>query len=268
MSIIYHKKWLRRNKYRLREHENGLYISLKHSASFETYNPFEVDADILLEFLRIGRAAARGEDATDAILAFVSAYGMLGFAQSVIAVEYADGDVKLHRNNFVSPKRALTLDEYFDLFMPSLDSNLRYRKNKLKGMTLTMRMAEVHEDEVWLCMNNHDYAEDLQWISDFAQHLYVLLANVQRGAPFQYALGNVRTTLSSDGGAVRTEYAFDSLKSALDIMLVRELTATRWTLKLCKHCGGVFRRDSLRAEYCSASCRNVRNVKLSRQRRG
>ena len=268
MSIVYHKKWLRRSKYRLREYGNGLYISLKHSASFETYNPFEVDEDILLEFLRIGRIAERGDDVTDAIFAFVSAYGMLGFAQSVIAIEYADGDVKLHRNSFVSPKRALTLGEYFDLFMPSLDSNLRYRKNKLKGMTLTMRMAEVHEDDVWLCMNGDDYAEDLQWISDFARHLYGLLASVQRGGAFEYALGNVRTTLSSDGGAVRTEYEFDSLKSALDIMFVRELMATRRTLKLCKHCGGVFRSGSLRAEYCSASCRNVRNVKLSRARRG
>jgi len=268
MSLVYHKKWLRRSKYRLREYENGLYISLKHSASFETYNPFEGDADILLEFLRIGRAAERGEDTTDAIFAFVAAYGMLGFAQSVIAIEYADGDVKLHRNNFVSPKRALMLDEYFDLFMPELGSDLRYRKRRLDGMPLTMRMAEVQEDDAWLCMNDDDYAEDLQWISDFARYLYGLLASVQRGEAFEYPLGNVRTTLASDGDTVRTEYEFDSLKSALDIMLVRELTATRRTLKLCKHCGGVFRSESLRAEYCSASCRNVRNVKLSRARRG
>ena len=78
----------------------------------------------------------------------------------------------------------------------------------------------------------------------------------------------MRTILASDGGAVRTEYEFDSLKSALDVMFVRELTTLRRTLKLCKHCGGVFRSASLRAEYCSVSCRNVRNVKLSRARRG
>ena len=178
MSLVYHKKCLRRSKYRLREHENGLHISLKHSASFETYNPFEVDADILLEFLRIGRAEDRDEDTTNAIFAFVSAYGMLGFAQSVIAIEYADGDVKLHRNNFVSPKRALTLDEYFDLFMPELGSDLRYRKRRLDGMPLTMRMAEVHEADAWLCMNDDDYTEELQWISGFARYLYGLLASV------------------------------------------------------------------------------------------
>ena len=267
MSIVYHKNWLRGSKYRLKQHKNGLYISAKASASFETYNPFEVEADILLEFLRIGRLARRAADAADAILAFVSAFGLLGFAQSVIAIEYDDGDVKLRRNNFVSLKRALTLDEYFGLFLPHLGSNLRYRKSALQGLTLTTRMAEVHQNSEWLCTNNHEYSEQLQWIAGFARQLYGLLMSAQRGEAFEYKLGNIRTTLASDGGVPHTEYEFDSLKSALDIMFVRELTTPRRTLKVCKHCGGVFRSESLRAEYCSASCRNVRNVKLSRARR-
>ena len=128
-------------------------------------------------------------------------------------------------------------------------------------------MAWVHDDDVWLCVNNSEYTEQVQWIADFARYLYCLLAAVQRGEMFEHKLGNIRTTLVSGGGVPRTEYEFDSLKSALDIMLVRELTNPRRALKLCKHCGGAFRRESMRAEYCSASCRNVRNVKLSRARR-
>jgi hypothetical protein len=265
MSIIYHRNWLRSSAYKLKKYENGWHISPKDFG--ETYNPFDCATDILLVFLNIGHLAHKDADATAAITDFVNSYGILGFAQSVIAKEYEDGTVKVYENNFATSKPALTASEYFKLFLPDAEARKKYFKREHANMTVTMRMSGTKRSAEWLCMADSDYAENSQWISNFAEHLYALLGKVQRGETFEYKLGNIRTSVVSDGGTPRVEYEFDSLKSALDIMFMLEITSPRRTLKLCKHCGGVFRSERLKTEYCSASCRNVHNVKLSRRRR-
>ena len=265
MSIIYHRNWLRSSAYKLKKYENGWHISPKDFG--ETYNPFDCAADILLVFLNIGHLAHKGADATVAITDFVNSYGVLGFAQSVIAKEYEDGAVKVYESSFATSKSALTVAEYFELFFPDAEARKKYFKRAHANMTVTMRMSGTKRGAQWLCMADSDYAENSQCISGFAQHLYGLLDKVQRGEPFSHRLGNIRTAVVADGDTPRAEYEFDSLKSALDIMLMLEITKPRRTLKLCKHCGGVFRSENLNAAYCSSSCRNVHNVKLSRRRR-
>ena len=265
MSLVYHKNWLRHRNYKLTAYENGLYISPEGFG--ETYNPFDCAVDILLAFLEIGHLAHKGTDATAAITDFVSSYGILGFAQSVIAKEYEDGTMKVYENNFVTSKPALTATEYFELFFPDAEARKKYFKREHANMPVTMRMSGTKRSAEWLCMAESDYAENLQWISDFAKHLYGLLGKVERGKQFSYKLGNIRTSIISDGGTLRTKFEFDSLKSVLGIMFVLEIMNPRRMIKLCKHCCGVFRGTNLKAVYCSASCRNVYNVKLSRKRR-
>jgi len=205
MSIVYHKNWLRSNGYKLVAYENGLHISPKDFG--ETYNPFDCAADILLAFLSIGYLAHKDADVTAAITDFVSSYGILGFAQSVIAKEYEDGTVKVYENNFATGKPALTATEYFELFLPDAEARKKYFKWDHANMTVTMRMSGTKRSAEWLCMADSDYAENSQWISGFAQHLYGLLDKVQRGEPFSHRLGNIRTAVVANGDTPRAHAA-------------------------------------------------------------
>ena len=57
---------------------------------------------------------------------------------------------------------------------------------------------------------------------------------------------------------------FNSLKQAIDTILLLNETNERKTVKMCKHCGKVFSSQNLKAEYCSPQCRNQANVYKSR----
>jgi len=71
----------------------------------------------------------------------------------------------------------------------------------------------------------------------------------------------------SENGAAKRVLTFDSLKSAIDIGFTEMLTDEKRRIRLCKRCGKPFIAADPRSVYCSASCRNVRNVKLSRHRK-
>ena len=57
---------------------------------------------------------------------------------------------------------------------------------------------------------------------------------------------------------------FNSLKQAMDTMLLLNETNERKTVKMCKHCGKAFSSQNIKAEYCSPQCRNQANVYKSR----
>ncbi len=57
---------------------------------------------------------------------------------------------------------------------------------------------------------------------------------------------------------------FNSLKQAIDTILLLHVTTERKTVEMCKHCGKAFSSQNLKAEYCSPQCRNQANVYKSR----
>ncbi len=57
---------------------------------------------------------------------------------------------------------------------------------------------------------------------------------------------------------------FNSLKQAMDTMLVLNETNDRKTVKMCKHCGKTFSSQNIKSEYCSPQCINQANVYKSR----
>jgi len=70
-----------------------------------------------------------------------------------------------------------------------------------------------------------------------------------------------------EGGAAKRGWAFDSLKGTIDVGFAEMLTDENLRIRLCKRCGKPFIAADPRSVYCSASCRNVMNVKISRHRK-
>ncbi|MEG1578270.1 MAG: hypothetical protein RR336_05860, partial [Oscillospiraceae bacterium] len=101
----------------------------------------------------------------------------------------------------------------------------------------------------------------------YGMQIYELLRSKQDGDTLVLLPGNSELRYEVGGGNTRRHWYFDSLKSACDAWLMEQLTEPHPTIRLCKRCGKAFVGASVRAEYCSASCRNVANVASSRKRK-
>lgn len=265
MSIQYYDSWLRLDGYQLREEKSGLCVCPAPGADEHSYHPFDQSDSILFDFSHMGWLESRGALPSQLVLAFVQQYGMLGFLTSVIQKEYDDGSVKLRRTNFVTQAKALTAQEYFSIFLPGVENYSKYF-GTAEQVPVSTLMTWWQPEKQWYVLNRSDYVEQISWVAAFALHLYRLAELAQCGGAFDYELGNIIGALTAkDEMLPIMTWRFDSLKSAIDIMLVTELTAQRRTLKLCKHCGQVFRLSNPKGAYCGPKCRNTANVKLSRQ---
>ena len=265
MSIRYFSEWTRRSCYILQKHkEKGAYITSAHPSELVTYDPFSCDNDILLEILSIGKDA--GVAMLDfRILDFCNRYGLLGFGQAVLEKEYDNSTAKLYADN-VFGEKLISDQKLMDLIFPFDRYSHRVKKSDLMPITTRWEIACDIEGSHWPLFDQF-YAERVDWISIYARHLYELLVCFHKNEPFEYPLGNVKCKLSCYGAA-KAIWQYDSLKSAIDIMFIQLLQHPSPAIRLCKWCLTPFRVPvGTRATYCSTSCRNVLNVKKSRQKK-
>lgn len=122
-------------------------------------------------------------------------------------------------------------------------------------------------DGVSLHELDYSYCEKVEWYGVYGSQLYELLQKHERHEPFDFIPGNTKMTYRSENGVAKWIWTFDSLKSAIDVGFAEMLTDETRRLRLCKRCDKPFIAADLRSVYCSASCRNVMNVKLSRHRK-
>jgi len=264
MSILLFPDWLKFNEYKLKEHEKGLYIIPTKNAKEILYSPFDYEDAILFDILFLGYNAIKNTASPEDCLTFVNQYGFLGFAQSIIEKEYENGTSKLYANNHITIAKAIDYKEYLDLFQP-FDKHPHKKPADAEPMPISMSL-QYNEQTPRYILEWPDYAEQVDWILNYAQFLYLHLKSVYHDCAGDYLLGTVKPLIScSDKPMLSWEY--DSLKSAVDIFYVRLLTATNPVIKLCKHCEGLFIPQNSRTEYCSVSCRNVSNVTKSRKRK-
>ena len=264
MGIRYFTEWTRRSCYMLQEHkEKGVYVTDAHPSELATYDPFVCSDDILLELLGIGKDAGAMLDFR--VLDFCNRYGLLGLGSAEIEKEYDNSTAKLYDGNVLDEK-LITDQELMDLIFPFDKYSHRIKKSDLMSITTRWEIACEIEGSRWPLFD-WLYAERVDWIVAYARRLYELLVCFHKNQPFDYPLGNVKHRLRYDGSA-KVVWRYDSLKSAIDIMFVQLLQQPSPTVRLCKRCLTPFRVSAgTRAVYCSTSCRNVENVKKSRQRR-
>jgi len=244
--------------YKLKAHrEKGLYV-VPQEGELVTYNPFDCRDGIMLALLRIGFAPS-GEQVLD----FCNQFGLLGFGQAVIQKEYEDSTVKFYPDNVLG-RKALHEAELMDLFFPF--DLYSHRVKRGHEMRMTDRWERRPPDSLWPLFEP-GYAEQVDWIVFYAKRLYDMALRFCQGEPFEYALGNIKvSTVFTD--TVKTQWRFDSLKTAVDILFMELLQNPRPAVRLCEHCHNpMLVSAGTRSRYCSESCRNVENVKRSRQKK-
>lgn len=240
----------------------GEYVLALYRIAKREYDPFVCMDELLCAILSVGYRYEKGEDISLPVIDFCCRYGHLGFETAVVEKIYDDNTVKLYRGNVLG-KKALTVNELYDFFKPFEKEFRNQQRRKLPPLLVELPEndgAIIHELD-------YSYCEKVKWYGIYGSQLYELLQKNERHEPFDFTPGNAKMIYRSKDGVAERVWTFDSLNSAIDVGFAEMLTDKTRRVRICKRCGKPFIAADPRAVYCSASCRNVMNVKLSRHRK-
>ena len=227
------------------------------------YDPLEVMPEIVLELLRIGLKHEKHQDYSRDVQSFCNRFGMLDFEDALVEKTYDDKSVKFYAGNVLG-RKAATQKKYINLF------RLFPKEQRLQSRRVNIqRVDELPPQGDGEPVLHPDYldCEAVEWYGRYGLQLYDLMRRAQAGEDMVLLHGNVELRYEFRGGIGRRRVWYDSLKSLVDFCMMEMLTCPKPALRLCKHCGAPLLTHGTRAEYCSASCRNVENVSRSRKRR-
>ena len=263
MEIRYTDKCSTSRYYAIGVHpEYGEYVLALYRISGHEYNPFACMDELLCAMLSIGYRYEKGENISLPVVDFCYRYGHLGFETAVVEKIYDDNTAKLYKQNVLG-KKALTVNELYDSFKPFEREFRNQQRRKLPPL-----LDELPEsDGASLRELDYSYCEKVEWYGIYGLQFYELLQKHEHHEAFNFTPGNAKMIYRSEGGIAKRVWTFDSLKSAIDIGVAEMLTDETRRLRLCKRCGKPFIAADPRSVYCSASCRNVMNVKNSRHRK-
>lgn len=116
-----------------------------------------------------------------------------------------------------------------------------------------------------------DYIESINLIIFYAKSLYKMLYEIDKGKE-EIEVPNVlkdRKTeikfINNIENGITIEVI--SLKQAIDIYFILQITNSNRKLKICKRCHKPFIAKNLNSCYCSSTCRNIANVYKSRAKK-
>lgn len=281
-------QWVKYSDYEIVEVKKDKYIKPKENANYEIYDPFECADEILVDILNLGRIME--EDSTELAeytLEFVKKYGLLGELtylplNSNIVFQKK---VFLPKNNPFTKKDVIPVEEYLQSFLVC-DKNNRIKIYTSKDKNSPIVISNSNETTPNLVLDkgieynvvfSKGYSEQTQWILEYARYLFTTFNSIetyyQEKNEQEKKLDDIfvksfkATNITCKIEMLKTPtliWDFNSLKQAIDTILLLNETTERKTVKMCKHCGKVFSSPNLKAEYCSPKCRNQANVYKSR----
>ena len=227
------------------------------------YDPMEVMPEIVLELLRIGLKHEKHQDYSRDVQSFCNRFGLLDFEDALVEKTYDDKSVKFYAGNVLG-RKAATQKEYIDLFrlFPK-----EQRRQSRRASIQRVDELPLQDDQEPVLHPDYRDCEAVEWYGRYGLQLYDLMRRAQAGEDMVLLHGNVELRYELCGGVGRRRVWYDSLKSLVDFYMMEMLTGPKPAVRLCKHCGVPLLTHGTRAEYCSASCRNVENVSRSRKRR-
>ncbi len=283
--------WVRYSRYECMEAgDSNLYVAPAKDAKPEIYDPLKDAERMVLDALNIGAIQMnRKSDAVvrEAIMDFVSRYGLLGFLTALPTTpSFMDYKaVYLPKNHFIRAESMSTQD-YLAFFFPFDKLNVQKNGTKsrwdltgdraMMSLALTMRDApqavamsflrEYAERYDWLAQQFKDlafsfyssflYYNDYDTLDETTRDLYRQGMTAFGGIAPTYRIALLdRPTIIWD---------FHSLLLCLQMMFSFMLTDEDSTLKACKHCNRIFVASRPNAEFCSPQCKNRYNVYKSR----
>jgi hypothetical protein len=131
---------------------------------------------------------------------------------------------------------------------------------------------------IWDVVFSRFYAEQVNWIIDFAK---MLASHFSQLLIYRNSAGHLTENVTIMAGKFHAEkicftinqldktiiaWQFDSLKTAIETIYAFAVTDETILVNRCKHCDNIFIANNLRTKYCSPSCRNCANVQKSRER--
>ena len=285
--------WVRYDKYEWKKDDKGvLYITPAENAKPELYNPLTDSDKMVLHAINTG-AICMKQDADeqikqDAVMNFVSSYGLLGFMTALCTTpEFITYEtVYLPKNHFIK-EESMTTEQYLSYFFPfdeldfvkqgvesswsvsdpAMAALVKAMSDRPQAVTISFQ-REYAEPYDWLVRNFADWAftflssslyyQDLDKLDDMQKDLYRQgIAAFGGIAPIYHIELLEKPTIVWD---------FYSLLQAIQMMFSFMLTDEKSSLKVCKHCGKVFLASRPNTVFCSGQCKNQYNVYKSRKK--
>ena len=251
-------------------------------------------SSLVVDALNVGRLAMkRGneDELKQAILGFVSKYGLLGFMTALpTTADFLVYDaVYLPKNHFIKDETMSTQDylsHFFPFNKPDIYKDKEAARWNVSGsnedrtmqalamtfanepMALTMSLQRIYAERYdWLATQFRDWAfmlvssflfyEDKDHIDEFTRDLYR-----QGVSAFGSKAPTYHVSLYVD--KPRIVWDFHSLLVTIQTMFGFALTDENRPLRICKHCNLVFIAGHTNAAFCSSKCKNQHNVYKNR----
>lgn len=284
--------WVKYSDYEYRLDEDGeVYICPTADSQASIINPAQMQTDLVLDALNIGRFASEEKADNDyphlptrqmgtvrsMILGFCRKYGLLGFMVSFpLSLDFLEKKDVLLGSNPLTEKDTMMTREYIKLFTP-FQKDMTVTSNMVANTNTLPFTMFMEKPLVYGIVFAKSYAEKLDWVLGYFKELYLHF-----GACFYVDKtdnSTLKTVYSSRVGGFKlynlgfqmkmvdkpmAVWDFVSLKILMDTAYAFLVSDDAAPLRICKHCGNVFTASHVKTEFCSPQCRNQYNVYKSR----
>lgn len=283
--------WVRYDKYEWKEDNAGtLYITPALDARPSLYNPLKDLEQLVLKAVNLGLMCMdrnnTQEQLQNAIMNFVTCYGLLGFMTALpTTLDFITYHaVYLPKNHFIK-EESMAMEKYLSYFFPfdkidfvkkGLESSWSTDDVQMMALIMTMKnkpqavmmsfqkeyaerydwLVTLFKDWAFTFMSSFLYYQDFDMLDDMQKQLYRQGMSAFGGIAPTYHIELLdRPTIVWD---------FHSLLLGVQMMFYFMLTDEKFPLKVCKHCGNAFVAGRPNSVFCSSQCKNRYNVYKSR----
>ena len=285
--------WVKYDKYEWRTSANGkYYITPSTDAKPSIYNPIKDYEKLVLTAINIGTTAmnkASEDELKEAIMNFVSEYGMLGLMTALPTtpdfITYEA--VYLPKNHFIK-EESISTEKYLSHFFPFEIIDFHKRGVESNWSTnspemIALLMAMKNKPQAVMMSFQREYAESYDWLVEvFRDWAFTFFSSFLYYQDYDKLDENERNLyrqgMAAFGGVAPTYHIelqehptlvwdFNSLLLCVQMMFSFMLTDDNSSLKVCKHCGKTFVASRPNMEFCSSQCKNQYNVYKSRAKK-
>jgi len=290
--------WVRYSEYVLYETEDGtLYVGAADDAKPIICDPLEDGEAMVLDALNVGMLQmdkADEAEVQDAVMQFVSQYGLLGFMTALPTTpRFTDYEaVYLPKNHFIRTE-SMPMKEYIDQFFPF--EELDFQLGKGGEFSWNFDSTKHDKDMVALAMTfdscpmaqnmsfQRAYAERYDWLAlQFKDWAFTFVASYlyykDRETVAEENLVGYKLGVAAFGGVAPTYHIelldkptivwdFHSLSLGIQMMFSFMLTDEKNPLRMCEQCHRIFMTKRTDAKFCRPECKNQHNVSKNREKK-
>ena len=271
--------WVRYSKYEWKKDKNNkYYITPAPDAMPQIYDPLQNYKPMVLDALNIGLMIRKStkRKVRDAIMAFVSKYGLLGLMTALPTTpKFVDYNAVYLPVNHLIREETMNTETYVSLFFPFRKPNFRKKSkdsfwfidNDRTMMALALTFRKEPQAQVMCFMR--DYAERYDWLEKiFQDWSFTFLSSFlfYEGDDLDEDTKDIYRMGMAAFEGIAPEYHielrerptmvwdFHSLLLAIQMMFSFMLVDETATLKLCPNCYKAFFSENEDDAYCSAEC--------------